>query len=190
MQETEVFYPKNAADWRNWLEKHHRSKSSVWLVFYNKSSEKPSLAWSDAVDIALCFGWIDSKKIKIDTETSHQFFSKRKAKSTWSRINKDKVSKLTASGLMADAGLEAIETAKKNGSWTLLDEVEKLIVPLDLETALASKPGAKDFFANLSKSIRKAMLQWLILARQPETRKRRIEEIAGLASKGMKPKQF
>lgn len=190
MQETEVFYPKRVEDWRNWLDKNHLSKSSVWLVFYSKASGKPAITWSDAVDMALCYGWIDSKKIKIDAETSHQFFSKRKAKSTWSKINKEKISKLTASGLMSKAGLEATEIAKKNGSWTLLDEVEGLIVPDDLEKALADKPGSVEFFNGLSKSIRKAMLQWLVLARTPETRQRRIAEIAELASKGMKPKQF
>lgn len=190
MQETEVFYPRSAADWRNWLEKNHLSKTSVWLVFYSKASEKPSLSWSDAVDIALCYGWIDSKKVKIDAETSHQFFSKRKAKSTWSKINKDKIAVLSEAGLMAEAGLAAVEIGKKNGSWTLLDEVEELIVPKDLETALLAKPGAKAFFEGLSKSVRKMMLQWIVLARRPETRQNRIDEIAELASKGMKPKQF
>src|SRR4051812_15304126 len=93
-QETEVFYPENVTAWRKWLEKNHRSKSSVWFVAHNKSSAKPSVSWSDAVDVALCFGWIDSKKIKIDSETAHQFFSKRKAGGTWSKINKDKIERL------------------------------------------------------------------------------------------------
>jgi uncharacterized protein YdeI (YjbR/CyaY-like superfamily) len=190
MKETEVFYPKSADEWRNWLEKNHLSKTSVWLVFYSKASEKPSLSWSDAVDIALCYGWIDSKKVKIDHETSHQFFSKRKAKSTWSKINKDKITKLIEAGLMAQAGLESVELAKKNGSWTLLDTVEELVVPEDLEQALRAKPGAKVFFEGLSKSVRKMMLQWIVFARRPETRQNRIDEIAELASKGMKPKQF
>ena len=88
MNETEVFYPTSLAEWRKWLAKNHLSQQSVWLVFHSKSSKKPSITWSEAVDVALCFGWIDSKKIKIDHETSHQFFSKRKPNSTWSKINK------------------------------------------------------------------------------------------------------
>lgn len=142
------------------------------------------------MDVALCYGWIDSKKIKIDPETSHQFFSRRKAKSTWSKINKEKISKLVESGLMAQAGLNSIEIAKQNGSWTLLDEVEALTVPEDLNQALTAKPGAKEFFEGLSKSVRKMMLAWLLFAKRPETRQNRIDEIAELASKGQKPKQF
>ncbi len=188
--ETEVFYPKQAEDWRNWLEKNHLSKASVWLVFYSKASEKPSISWSDAVDMALCYGWIDSKKVKIDTETSHQFFSRRKAKSTWSKINKDKIAKLVEAGLMAQTGLDSVEIAKQNGSWTLLDEVEDLIIPEDFKQALKDRPGAMDFYESLSKSVRKMMLTSLVLARRPETRQSRIDEIADLAAKGMKPKQF
>src|SRR5690606_84610 len=114
MQETEVFYPTSLIAWRKWLAKNHRSKNAVCLVFFVKSSEKSSITWSDAVDVALCFGWIDSKKIKVDEETSHQFFSKRKPQSTWSKINKEKVQRLIDKGLMTQAGFEVIEIAKQN----------------------------------------------------------------------------
>lgn len=189
-KKTVVFYPKTLAAWRRWLAKNHLSKQAVWLVFYTKKSARKSISWTDAVDVALCFGWIDSKKIKIDHETAHQFFSKRKPKSTWSKINKEKVLKLTEKGLMTKAGLEAIEIAKQNGSWAMLDEVEELVIPEDLEKAFQSKRGAKDYFLSLSKSTRKAMLQWLLLAKRSDTRQKRIEEIAELASRSMKPKQF
>jgi uncharacterized protein YdeI (YjbR/CyaY-like superfamily) len=192
MQENniDVFYPKSKLEWRKWLQKNHQSKQSVWLVFYNKSSTKPTISWSEAVDEALCFGWIDSKKIAIDTETSHQFFSKRKAKSTWSKINKNKIANLITDGLMAEAGLQSIEVAKQNGSWTILDEVEELIIPKDLEKAFKSYPGSKEFFLSLSKSTKKGFLQWIVLAKLPETRQKRIGEIAELASQKLKPKQF
>src|SRR5690606_15969943 len=129
-------------------------------------------------------------KIKIDSETSHQFFSRRKARSTWSKINKDKVDGLMASGLMTKAGLDCIAIAKQNGSWSILDEVEELIVPEDLEKAFGENNGAKDYFLRLSKSIKKMMLQWIVLARRPETRQKRIAEIAELAGQKKKPKQF
>ncbi len=190
MQDTQVFYPKSAGEWRIWLEQNHASSTSVWVVFYSKASQKPSLSWSEAVDVALCFGWIDSKKIKIDQETSHQFFSRRKPKGTWSKINKDKVSKLIESGLMTQAGLDCIEIAKNDGSWTILDQAEELIVPQDFEDALTSRPGAKEFYESLSKSVRKMMLTWITFAKRPETRQNRIDEIATLASRGEKPKQF
>lgn len=102
--EIEIFYPASQAEWRLWLQQNHFSKKAVWLVFYNKKSKIKSITWSEAVDEALCFGWIDSKKISIDKDTSHQFFSKRKPKSTWSKINKNKVEKLIEQGLMTEAG--------------------------------------------------------------------------------------
>jgi uncharacterized protein YdeI (YjbR/CyaY-like superfamily) len=177
MQETEQFYPASQAEWRQWLDKNHVSKQSVWLVFYSKSSTKKSITWSEAVDVALCYGWIDSKKIKIDEETSHQFFSKRKAQSTWSKINKEKVRQLIEQGIMTQAGLDSIEKAKQNGSWTVLDEVEELIIPQDLDEAFNKFEGSKTYFLSLSKSVKKMMLQWLVLAKRPETRQKRIAEI-------------
>jgi uncharacterized protein YdeI (YjbR/CyaY-like superfamily) len=190
MSEVEIFYPANKQEWRQWLQENHDSKISVWVVFYKKSSEKPTISWSDAVDEALCFGWIDSKKISIDSEKSHQFFSKRKVKSTWSRINKEKIERLIASGLITQAGTESIEIAKQNGSWTILDSVEELTIPEDLETELDRYSEAKEFFQGLSKSVQKMMLYWVISAKRPETRQKRITEIAELASQKLKPKQF
>jgi len=188
--DTPVFYPPNSAAWRKWLQKNHLSTNAVWVVFYSKKSGKKTISWSEAVDEALCFGWIDSKKIKIDEETSHQFFSKRKPKSTWSKINKGKIEKLIEKGLMAPAGLAAIEVAKQNGSWTTLDAVESLEVPADLEKALKQNNGAHEFFNGLRKSTKKAILIWVLMARRPETRQKRITEIAELAAVGKKPKAF
>ena len=188
--EVEVFYPKSLLAWRKWLEKNHLSKQAVWLVFYTKASNKFSLSWSESVEIALCFGWIDSKKIKIDSETSHQFFSKRKANSTWSKINKEKILQLAAKGLMTDAGIKCVEIAKENGSWTLLDEVEELIIPKDLESKFKAKKGSKEYFLSLSKSNKKAILQWVVMAKRPETRLNRINEIVELAAKQQIPKHL
>ncbi len=190
MNKIAIFYPVSQTAWRQWLVKNHLSKQSVWLVFYTKSSEKPTISWSEAVDVALCFGWIDSKRIKIDEETSHQFFCKRKLKSTWSKINKEKVQKLIDNGLMTQAGLDIIHIGKQNGSWTILDEVEELIIPIDLEKSFRKYKGSKEYFLSLSKSIKKMMLASLVLAKRPETRQRRINEIAELAGQKKKPKQF
>lgn len=189
-KEVEVFYPKSLTAWRKWLEKNHLSKQAVWLVFYKKESGKKSLTWSESVDVALCFGWIDSKKIKIDEERSHQFFSKRKPTSTWSKINKQKVECLIANGQMTEEGYKSIETAKQNGSWTILDEVEELIIPKDLIAAFKNKADAKEFFDNFSRSVKKAILQWLVLAKRPETRQKRIAQIVELAEQRQKPKHL
>src|SRR4051812_42240089 len=101
-KDIEIYYPASQAEWRQWLQKNHGLKQSVWLVLYNKASLQPTISWSVAVDEALCFGWIDSKKVSIDKERSHQFFSRRKAKSTWSKINKEKIERLIADGLMTE----------------------------------------------------------------------------------------
>lgn len=190
MQETEVFYPTSPTAWRKWLEKNHLSKQSVWLVFYTKSSKKESITWSDAVDVALCFGWIDSRKIKIDEETCHQFFSKRKKQSTWSKINKEKVQKLIDRKLMTQAGWDSVEIAQQNGSWTILDEVEALIIPKDLEKAFGKHKGSKDYFLSLSKTVRKMLLHWIVFAKRPETRQKRIGEIVECTTRQEIPKQF
>lgn len=189
-KEVDIFYPENKNQWRQWLEENHGRLNEVWLVFYKKASGKPSVTWSDSVDEALCFGWIDSKKVPVDAEKSHQFFSKRKPKSTWSKINKDKSERLIKAGMMAQAGFESIQIAKDNGSWTLLDEVEALIIPDDLEMAFNHRPGSKEYFLSLSKSMKKMILQWVVLAKLPDTRNKRINEIAEQAQNKQKPKHL
>lgn len=184
------FTPKSKQDWRKWLEVNHSKKDSVWLILYKKNSGVPSISWSEAVDEALCFAWIDSTKKPIDAEKYMQYFGKRKADSTWSKINKNKVAQLIQQGLMAAAGLKSIEIAKQNGSWTILDEVEELIIPKDLELAFARHKQAKEFFLSLSKSVRKMMLHWIVMAKRPETREKRIAEIVENASEGKKPNRF
>jgi uncharacterized protein YdeI (YjbR/CyaY-like superfamily) len=189
-KEIETFCPTSQADWRQWLQDNHRSKQSVWLVCYKKKANIPTIAWSDAVDEALCFGWIDSVRKTIDDDSFIQFFSRRKPNGTWSKINKEKIKQLIDAQLMTETGYESIEKAKQNGSWTILDDVEELTIPEDLELEFDRHLGSKDFFLSLSKSVRKAILQWLVLAKRPETRQNRINEIAELAAQRRKPKQF
>lgn len=186
----ETFYPKSRAQWRKWLEKNHSKKQSIWLIFYKKSAKTPTLTWSEAVDEALCFGWIDGTKKSIDEERSIQYFSRRKIKSVWSKINKGKVQRLIDEGKMTKAGYESIETAKQNGSWVILDAVEDLKIPKDLAKAFSKNPGSKSFFTGLSRSVKKMILQWLILAKRPETREKRIKEIAERAAQKRKPKHL
>lgn len=188
--EPEHFYASTSKEWRDWLQKNHQKKQSVWLIQYKIKSGKPTLSWSHAVDEALCFGWIDSIRKTIDDESYKQLFSKRKKNSVWSKVNKEKVKQLVDSERMTAAGFASVDMAKQNGSWTILDEVEELIIPNDLEKEFKSNRGSKRFFLSLSKSVRNAMLQWLVLAKQKETRQKRVNEIATLASVQLKPKQF
>jgi uncharacterized protein YdeI (YjbR/CyaY-like superfamily) len=188
--EAETYYPKSQQEWRNWLEKNHQKEQSIWLVYFKASTKVASLSWNDAVDEALCFGWIDSTKKTIDQERYMQYFSKRKPKSNWSKINKEKVEKLTQSNQMTQAGFDSITIAKQNGSWSSLDEVEALIMPDDLTTELAKHKGAFEYFDSLSISAKKILLYWVISAKRADTKQKRIQEIAENASLGLKPKQF
>lgn len=189
-KETETFCPVSQQDWRNWLNENHNSKQAVWLIYYKKKANIPTITYSDAVDQALCFGWIDSTRKSIGEETFMQFFCKRKPNSVWSKVNKGKVQLLIDNGLMTRAGFESIETAKRNNSWTILDEVEEVMIPIDLVREFESKPGSGEYFLSLSRSVRKSILQWLVLAKRPETRQKRMSEIADLAARKLKPKQF
>ncbi len=189
-EEIETYCPKSRTDWRNWLVNNHQSKQSVWLVYFKSSTKVTSVSWSEAVDEALCFGWIDSTKKTIDEERYMQYFSRRKPNSIWSKINKDKVTNLIQNKLMTQAGVDSIETAKQNGSWSIMDDVEKLIIPADFEKELTSNPNAKEYFLSLSKSKRKEMLAWIVLAKRSETREKRISEIVDCANLNRKPKHF
>lgn len=188
--QTATYCPASRQEWREWLEKNHHSQQSVWLVYYKKNANAAPVTWSDTVDEALCFGWIDSTVKTLDGDKFMRFFCKRKPTSVWSKINKGKVQQLIAEGRMMRAGYESIETAQRNGSWATLDDVEELTIPQDLQKALKANKGAMAFFVGLSRSVRKAILQWLVLAKRPETRQKRITEIATLAAQGLKPKQF
>jgi uncharacterized protein YdeI (YjbR/CyaY-like superfamily) len=189
-KEIETFYPRTRQEWRNWLQDNHAKKQSVWLIYSKKKSKVSTILYSDAVDEALCFGWIDSKSKPIDEHKFMQFFSKRKEKSVWSKVNKEKIERLTNEGLMTNAGYEIIEKAKQNGSWNILDEAEALHIPEDLEGEFDKRPNAKLYFLSLSRSDKRNILQWLILAKRQETREKRITEIVELADKNQKPKQF
>lgn len=182
------FHPASQQEWRQWLEENHLKHDSIWLIMYKKKVGSLSISWSDAVDEALCFGWIDSVRRPIDDEKFIQYYSKRKANSTWSKINKVKIERLIADGLMVEAGLKTIEIAKQNGSWEILDDVEAGIIPEDLSRKLDEFPGAKEYVLGLSKSVRKMLLSWIALAKRPETRENRIAEIAENAAQWQKPK--
>lgn len=190
MKDVAEYCPTDKKDWREWLRENHKNKEAVWVIFYKKRSINFNLSWSDAVDEALCFGWIDSVKKTIDSEKYRQYFSKRKPNSTWSKVNKDKITFLTSKNLMHSSGYNVIKVAKENGSWSILDTVEALIIPDNLLKELNSRVGALAFYESLSKSEKKILLSWIALAKREETKQKRTIEIAENASKHTKPKQF
>jgi uncharacterized protein YdeI (YjbR/CyaY-like superfamily) len=181
-----IFYAKTQKEWRKWLEKNHRSEKAVWLIFYKKGSGKQSTNYAEALEEALCFGWIDSKANKKDDESYYQYFAKRKPESNWSKVNKEKVARLIEKGLMTSAGFVSIEIAKRNGTWTALDEVEELIIPPDLQLLFDKNIAAFENWKNFSRYIKRGILEWILNAKRSETRQKRIAETVELAEKNIK----
>lgn len=176
-KEAQEFYPKSKKAWRDWLNINHVDQEAVWVIFFKKKTNKPSMTWSDAVDEALCFGWIDSTKRALDEERFIQYFCKRRPKSTWSKVNKEKVKILIDSGQMSPQGLAAINIAKENGSWEFLDDADNLVVPNDFQVILDANITVKKAYLALSSSRKKSILHRLLFAKREETRKKRITEI-------------
>jgi len=185
--ELKSFYPKNRKAWRDWLEKNHSKSLGIWLVYYKKSAGKTRLDYVEAVEEALCFGWIDSTLRPIDEEKYMQRFTPRKPKSGWSGLNKRRIEKMIAEGLMTKAGLEKIEIAKKDGSWQSLDHIDAIQIPEDFEKALSKNKKAKTYFENFPPFTRKQFLYHINSAKRPETRKERIKLCVQMAAANKKP---
>ena len=183
------FYAPDLPTWRKWLKENHQAEQNVWLIFYKKATGKPTLKIGEAIDVALCFGWVDSKSNTRDEESYYTYFSKRNPKSNWSRVNKEKIARLEAAGLMEEAGLALVEEAKLNGCWTALDDVENLIVPDDLAAALDATPNAREHYEAFPRSAKRAILEWILSAKRPETRARRITKTAELAAQNIRANQ-
>ena len=186
----QTFYACSRDEWRNWLEKNHNTATSVWLIIYRKESDVPSVYYPEAVDEALCFGWIDSKPNKRDATSYYQFFAKRNPKSNWSKVNKDKVTRLIEQGLMHESGLKMIEVAKQTGTWSALDDVDNILVPDDMMLLLSKNKVAHDNWNNFSKSSKRGILEWIQNAKRVETRLKRIEETITLAEQNIKANHY
>jgi uncharacterized protein YdeI (YjbR/CyaY-like superfamily) len=189
-RQLERFYAMNRAEWRAWLEEHHATEAGVWLIYYKQHSSQPGVEYEEAVEEALCFGWIDSRTNTLDDERYIQLFSPRKPKSPWSKSNKQRVEKLMQRGLMAPAGLAAIEAAKRNGSWNIYDAIENLSVAEDFRAALAANPAALKNFEAFSASTKKQILWHIESAKRPETRARRIQQIVESAEQNRNPLNY
>jgi uncharacterized protein YdeI (YjbR/CyaY-like superfamily) len=180
---------ENRAEWRAWLEANHATATGAWLVTWRRGAGHPVLDYEDGVEEALCFGWIDSRGGRVDEQRSKLYYAPRKARSGWARTNKARVERLLAAGLMAPAGKAAIERAKANGSWTMLDDVENGVVPDDLRAALAAHPPAEEHWATFPPSARRVILEWVRQAARPETRAARIAETAERAARNERANQ-
>ena len=168
-------------EWRGWLEANGWRERSVWLVVHR---EVDGLNLEAATEHALCFGWIDSKTVRRDERTTYQCFTPRNPRSTWSKVNRERVERLTAAGLMRPAGDQLVAEARRTGTWDLLADAQNLIVPPDLQLALTNEPQADEHFRAFPRSTRRTILEWITLAKRPETRARRIAECVARAACG------
>ncbi|NJM75701.1 MAG: hypothetical protein HC852_07850 [Acaryochloridaceae cyanobacterium RU_4_10] len=183
-------HPNTRAEWRQCLEQNHTRNAGVWLISYKKATGKPRFDYDEAVEEALCFGWIDSKPNKLDDERSMLWFAPRKAGSGWSKPNKERIEKIMEAGLMTTAGLEKIEAAKRDGSWSVLDAIEALEIPDDLAEAFSVNDIARKNFDAFPRSAKRGILEWIATAKKVETRARRIEETVRLAAENVRANQW
>ena len=185
-----TYYAPDQAAWREWLSEHYAREKSVWLIIYHKKSDIPSVYYDEAVDEALCFGWIDSTPNKRDEESYFQFFSQRNPKSNWSRVNKEKVDRLIKEERMAPSGLEMIRVAQATGTWHALDDVDNLVVPGDLQEVMSQNPTALKHFNAFPPSVRRGILEWIFNAKRSDTRQKRIRETVALAAQNIRANQY
>jgi uncharacterized protein YdeI (YjbR/CyaY-like superfamily) len=168
-------------DWGRWLEEHHTSADGLWLKIAKKGSDIASISYAEALEVALCYGWIDSQKARFDEEHWLQRFTPRRPGSKWSKDNRDKAEELSAEGLMKPAGLQEVERAKADGRWDAAYAGQRsMTIPDDLRLALEKNERAREFFATLDSRNRYAILYRIQTARKPETRARRIEKFIAM----------
>jgi uncharacterized protein YdeI (YjbR/CyaY-like superfamily) len=176
-------HPDTQEEWRTWLIANHATSSGVHFVSWRRTTGKPVITYEAAIEEALCVGWIDSKAGKLDEERSTLWFTARRKSSGWSRYNKERVARLIAEGRMLPSGQAVIDEAKRSGTWTLLDDVENLVVPDDLAAAFDANPPARANWEVFPRSAKRALLAWIVGAKRPETRAKRILETAIAAAR-------
>ena len=187
LDELDEVYAANRGEWRRWLRKNHTKSPGIWLVYFKQGTGKPSVTYAEAVEEALCFGWIDSKVQKLDDQRYRQVYTPRKPKSVWSALNKRRIASMIEQKLMTGAGLKAIEIARANGSWESLDRVEALEMPEDFSAALDANTQAKANFAKLSPGYRKLVFYRINGAKTEPTRAKRVAEAVQMLAENRKP---
>ena len=185
-----VVSAKSRKEWRKWLEKNHQTESSVWLIIFHKRSEVKSVYYDEAVKEAICFGWIDSIANKRDSESKYQLFSRRKPGSKWSRLNRQRSAKMISQGMMTPAGQALIDRAMKEGTWEALEQVQSAVIPDDLRKLFNKNKTALKNFQAFPPSSKRIILEWILNARQPQTRERRIAQTVELAAKNIKANHY
>lgn len=181
-----VFHAETREQWRAWLVEHHASARGVWLCSWRTPTGRPRCPYPEAVEEAICFGWIDSTTTRLDDERGLQLFTPRRARSSWTRLNRRRAAEMEQRGLMTEAGRRAIAAAQANGWWTIADPVEDLEEPPELRAALDGDPRARDSWDGFPPSARKQMLWWIVSAARDETRASRVRATVEAAAQGQR----
>jgi uncharacterized protein YdeI (YjbR/CyaY-like superfamily) len=183
------YQPRTRAAWRKWLASNYASSAGIWLVILKKGATLAGIAYSEAVEEALCFGWIDGGAKSVDAQRYRLYMSPRKPGSIWSALNKQRIGRLLEEGIMSPAGLAKIEAAKKDGSWTQLEAIDNVVMPPDLLERLSTNAEARHNFEAFSVSAKKMILFWIASAKREVTRQKRIAETVRLAAQNIKSAQ-
>ena len=179
-----LLFPDSIVAWRAWLERHHLDTDGVWLARWTKASGHTPLDYGAIVEEALCFGWIDGLTNTLEDGRQAHLLTPRRARSAWAPSNKERIERLVADGRMTEAGLKVIEAAKADGSWSMQDAAEALIEPPELRAALDANDAARRHWDAFPKSPRRALIWWVMSAKRPETRERRVATIVEEAAEG------
>jgi uncharacterized protein YdeI (YjbR/CyaY-like superfamily) len=181
-QRYELLELDDRAELRQWFERNHESAPGVWVVSKRKQEGDAPLDYDAVVEEALSFGWVDSREQPVDDERLMRLLTPRRTGSAWAPSNKERIARLEGAGLLADAGRRVVERAKNDGSWSRYDSAEALEIPVDLDAALMAVPPAAENFEAFSDAAKRTILRWLLDAKRPATREKRIDETVRLAA--------
>jgi uncharacterized protein YdeI (YjbR/CyaY-like superfamily) len=182
----QIFYAKTRDEWRKWLAENYQSEKSVCLIVYHKNSGTPSVHFREAIEEAVCFGWVDSKANKRDDESFYLLFSQRNPKSSWGKVSKERAEKMISEGLMTQHGQALIDLAKKTGTWEALADAHNAVIPDDLQELFNKNKTAFKNFQAFSPSSKRIILEWILKAKKPETRQQRIMQTVALAENNVR----
>ena len=182
----QAFHARSDLEWRKWLEQHGQNETAVWLIVYHKKSRVPTVFYNESIEQALCFGWIDSKAIKRDLESTYLMFTPRKPSGTWSKVNKERIERMTAKGLMTPRGQAVIDLARASGAWDLLTNADNGVIPEDLGALLGENQVAFQHFQAFPRSSKSLILGWIAKAKRLETRQARMVNTVELAAQNIR----
>lgn len=190
LADAERVEPATLDEWGAWLDANHDRDDGVWLVTWKKATGRQAMTYDEAVTEAMRYGWVDSRPRSLDDQRSMLWFAPRQSGSGWSRRNKERIARLEAEGRLEPAGRALVEAAEADGTWSLLDDVENLVVPDDLAEAFGRHPGSREQWDGFPPSARRGILEWIVQAKRPATRARRVEETAAKAAVGERANQW